>query len=179
MSLIDSTVDLETGRPIETTAKIRLCRSFTVKVADMDGAGKRMERHEVIFLRPFTFSFAGNSSICMQAKSHRFISEATPEGLVEQTSRPNHLTKLFLEFRPHCGLPARASTVLTGPAYSTAGLLEKSSKIGRSSKPFRTCTILWRTQRRRAADVIRGEGNRLASTPTHPDRAHHEPWLSM
>lgn len=95
MSLIDSTVDLETGRPIETTAKIRLCRSFTVKVADMDGAGKRMERHEVIFLGPFTFSFAGNSStICLQAKSHRFISEATPEGLVEQTSRPNHVTKI-------------------------------------------------------------------------------------
>lgn len=91
MSLIDSTVDLVTGWP---TAKIRLCRSFTVKVADMDGAGKRMERHEVIFLRPFTFSFAGNSSICMQAKSHRFISEATPEGLVEQTSRPNHVTKI-------------------------------------------------------------------------------------
>lgn len=107
----------------------------------MDGAGDVWKRHDVTFLGPFTFSFAKNSSICMQAKSHRLISDATPERLVEQISRLNHL-KLFLEFRPDYGLPARASTVSTGLAYSTAGLLENPSKIGRSSKPFRTCTIL-------------------------------------
>lgn len=67
---------------------------------------------------------------------------------------------MFLEYRPHCGLIARASTVLAGPAYSATDLLEKSSKSADLANRSGHVHVQYCEEHKKGApaDVIRGEG---------------------
>ena len=137
------------------------------------GSPKRLERRRYISESIYIFIY---SSTRVQAKS-RLMSDATP--LVVQIGRPNNVFNLFLVFRSDCDLHARAHTMLSRPAYSTAGSLEKSIKpadLANRSGRVEQCED---HKNGAPTEVIRGKGNGLASTPTYPDRANYEPRLSM
>lgn len=81
-----------------------------------------------------------------------------------RADRPAEPFNLFLVFRPDCDLLARASALLSRPACSTAGSLEKSIKsadLANRSGRVKHCE---EHKNGAPTEVIVGEGNGLAST---------------
>lgn len=81
------------------------------------------------------------------------MADAMP-GNVDRADRPAKSSDFVIASRLLFGLIARTFVVSARPVHSRAGLLEKSGKSGRSSIPFRTCTISGLTHCHYLSEVV-------------------------